>query len=122
MRVNDLRLSLANINPKQVPAGCSDCVSVTFNTERGTNKVIGYNLVCCGVKGSTYSLKLDNSAENKAIYEEVQARLRKEEIVRLVPNNVRITAYAFLSDTGSLLSGVSVKADSVVIADDDDDN
>lgn len=120
MRLQDLRLTLDNINPKQTPSDCVDCVSASLQTDKATNTINGIAFDCIGAKGSRFAIKLENNPENKAILEEVQHLLKKDEIVRLVPENIRITAYAFLTDKGNLLSGVSVKADSIAVKEEEE--
>ncbi len=121
MRLQDLRLSLDNINPKQTPSDSVDCVAATFQTEKTTNTVTGVTFDCIGAKGSRFSVKLEHNADNKKVLEEVQHLLKKTETVRLIPENVRITPYAFLTDKGNLLSGISVKADSIAVKEDEDE-
>ena len=121
MRLQDLRLTLDNINPKQTPGDCVDCVSATLLTDKATNTINGVGFDCIGAKGSRFTVKMENSPENKAVLEGVQHLLKKTETVRLVPDNIRITPYAFLTDKGSLLSGVSVKADSIAIKEEEEE-
>ncbi|MCI9591558.1 MAG: hypothetical protein HFG42_13610 [Lachnospiraceae bacterium] len=121
MRLQDLRLTLDNINPKQTPGDCVDCVAAALQTDKATNTINGIAFDCIGARGSRFAVKLENNEETKAVLEEVQHLLKKTETVRLVPDNIRITPYAFLTDKGSLLSGVSVKADSIAIKEEEEE-
>ena len=121
MRLQGLRLTLDNINPKQTPSDSVDCVAATLQTDKATNTINGVAFDCIGAKGSRFTVKMENNTENEAILKEVQHLLKKTETVRLVPENVRITPYAFLTDKGNLLSGISVKADSIAVKEDEDE-
>lgn len=121
MRLQDLRLSLDNINPKQTPGDCVDCVAATLQTDKATNTINGIAFDCIGAKGSRFSVKLEHNTDNKKVLEEVQHLLKKTETVRLVPENVRINPYAFITDKGNLLSGISVKADSIAVKEEEEE-
>lgn len=115
MRLQDMRVSLSNINGKGIPEDCADCTGVGLQTDKGSDVVKAYSLTCIGAKGSSYIIKIPVTDQNEYSFDLIQKSLRKEEIVRITPEGIVITPYAFVTKEGNLLSGISVKADSVEI-------
>ena len=116
MQLRDMILNLGNINAKNVPNGMCQCVDARQITDRKTGEITGQVYTCAGSKGSSYPMKvMDTSASSRETFNEVQSILRKEGQVVLEPADVVIYPYAFPTEDGHMLSGVSVKASSVSI-------
>ena len=124
MLISNIRLNLDNINAKGIPSDSANAVAVNFKVPDKESGVIeAYDIVCIGAKGSNYSLRVPFSAENKEKVDILQKDLNKFEIVRIIPdpNSLKISAYAFLGEKGNLVSGVSVKAETFTVEDDDEE-
>ncbi len=124
MLISNIRLNLDNINAKGLPSDSANAVAVNFKVPDKESGVIeAYDIVCIGAKGSNYSLRVPFSAENKEKVDILQKDLNKFEIVRIIPdpNSLKISAYAFLGEKGNLVSGVSVKAETFTVEDDDEE-
>ena len=124
MIISNIRLGLDNINAKGVPSDSGKAVAVNFKVpDKETGAIEAYDIVCVGAKGSNYSIRVPYSPENKEKVASLQKGLNKDEIIRIIPDpeSLSIKAYAFLGDKGNLISGVSVKADTFEISNDDDE-
>lgn len=124
MYLSSLRLSPANINAVGVEENSAHAVAVKprfLNKESETPE--SYDILCLGAKGSQYSLRVSYSEVNKTKVDALQKALAKTEVVRIVPDpdTLKISAYAFIGEKGTLVSGVSVKAETFDIADNDDE-
>lgn len=117
MLLKDLRLGLSNVvaNPNKSTV---EVVSARPYTD-AHQVIIGYRLdiLCC--RYARNAVKLENTAENKALVEQVNALLRTQSLVEVNLINPVVRAYAMISN-GNLLSGISIKADTFTIASDDD--
>lgn len=117
MRLQDPRLGLENINRKKDDPAC-ECVGVSFQKESRDSDVIkGLKFECVGVRGSNFDIKVENTPANKAVFDEVQKKLRTLEVVKIKADNLQIRPYALLGKEGNLYSGISVKADSIRLSD-----
>lgn len=117
MKLQDPRLGLENINRKKDDPAC-ECVGVSFQKESKDSDVIkGLKFECAGVRGASFDIKVENTPANKAVYDEVQKKLQKIEVVKIEANNLQIRPYALIGKEGNLYSGISVKADSINIFD-----
>lgn len=124
MYLSNVKVDLSNLNQKDIPSDSADAVAVNFKVpDKKTGEIKAYDIVCVGRKGSNYSIRIPFSPENKEKINALQKRLAKDEIVRVVPDSdsINISLYAFLGEKGNLVSGVSVKADTFSIADDEED-
>ena len=117
MSVRDLALSLNNVNPSDVEDGYSSCIRAGLQKDFKTKAIIGYTYYCKAGNYKTYAIKVPANDENKVTFEDIQNRLRTKESVLLIPHNIDINAYAFLPEPENLREGVSLKADSVKVAD-----
>lgn len=118
MKLNDIRLSLANINRREKDSTC-ECIGVSFLKDiKDPDVVKGYKFECAGVRGSTFDIKTDNSEENKEVFDKIEKILKKEEDVKIIAEELTVKAYALINEKGNLLSGISAKADSISIVDD----
>lgn len=124
MYLSNVKVELSNLNQKGVPSDSADAVAVNFKVpDKKTGVIQAYDVVCIGARGSNYSLRVPYSPENKDKVAVLQKRLAKDEIVRVIPDSgsLKIALYAFLGENGNLISGVSVKADTFEISDNNDE-
>lgn len=117
MLLKDVRLGLNNVvaNPNKDTVDVVGARPVIDNNQ----VIIGYRLDILTCRYSRNAVKLENTANNKALVDQINVLLKTNSLVEVMLINPVVKAYAMLSN-GSLISGVSIKADSFVIASDDD--
>ena len=117
MLLKDVRLGLNNVvaNPNKDTVDVVGARPVIDNNQ----VIIGYRLDILTCRYSRNAVKLENTAKNKALVDQINVLLRTNSLVEVMLINPVVKAYAMLSN-GSLISGVSIKADSFVIDSDDD--
>ena len=78
-----------------------------------TDETDGYAIECCAYKGDTLKIKFPISVSDKI--SELNALLEKDMTVDISFTGLKLTPYAMKVADGSVLSGVSAKADSFEI-------
>lgn len=112
MMLKDIRLDLSNVvaNPSK-----STVQVVGARPETDKESVItGYRLEIATRKCSKNPVKLPNKPEVQQNIENLQKLLKKQDFVEVKLMNHTVMAYALIS-SGNLISGVSIKADSFTI-------
>jgi len=119
MRLSDVRLSLANVVAN--PTLGKDIVQVVeARLDSDQNQVMtGVRLGILTCKYSRNAVKLPYNEATRSLYEQIQNALKDADVITVLLNNPKIVAYAMINN-GSLLSGISIKADSAKLADDDE--
>ena len=120
MRLNEVRMSLANVVAN--PTLGKDIVQVVeARLDSDQNQVlVSVRLVVLTTKYSRNAVKLPYNEANKALYEQLKDKLKDSDYVTAVLVNPKVSPYAMINN-GSLLSGISIKADSAKLTDDDDE-
>lgn len=120
MRLSDIRLSLANVVAN--PTLGKDIVQVVeVRLDSDEHQVItGVRLGILTCKYSRNSVKLPYNEATRSLYEQIQKALKDTDVLTVILSNPKIMAYAMISN-GSLLSGISIKADSAKVTDDEED-
>ncbi len=119
MRLSDVRLGLENVvaNPRM---GVNVVQVVEARLDSDQNQVMtGVRLGILTCKYSRNAVKLPYNEKNHALYEQLQNKLKNSDCITVVLTNPKVIPYAMINN-GSLLSGISIKADSAKLADDDE--
>ena len=119
MRLQDLKVGLENVVAN--PTLGKDVVQVVeVRLDSDQNQVlVSVRLVVLTTKYSRNAVKLPYNEANKALYEQLQDKLKKNDYATVILHNPKVVPYAMISN-GSLISGISIKADSARITDDDE--
>ena len=119
MRLQDLKVGLENVVAN--PTLGKDVVQVVeVRLDSDQNQVlVSVRLVVLTTKYSRNAVKLPYNEANKALYEQLQDKLKKNDYATVILLNPKVVPYAMISN-GSLISGISIKADSARITDDDE--
>ena len=119
MRLQDLKVGLENVVAN--PTLGKDVVQVVeARLDSDNNQVlVAVRLTVLTCKYSRNAVKLPYNEANKALYEQLQDKLKKNDYATVILLNPKVIPYAMISN-GSLISGISIKADSARIADDDE--
>ena len=118
MNLNDARLSLENVvaDPSKSTV---QVVGARPDVDRD-QKIIGYRLTILTCKYSRNPVKLPATPENKVLVDQLNGMFRTLDSVEVLLTNPVVRAYALLAN-GNLLSGISIKADTFVIAPDEEE-
>ena len=116
MSLSDLRLTLANVvaDPSKPTVQVVDARTDTDDKQN----ITGYRLTMLACKYKRNPVKLPATPENRALVERLNDMFHTQDIVEISLTNPVVKAYS-MSSNGSNFSGVSVKADSFSIEDDD---
>ena len=119
MRLQDLKVGLENVVAN--PTLGKDVVQVVeARLDSDNNQVlVAVRLTVLTTKYSRNAVKLPYNEANKALYEQLQDTLKQNDYATVILLNPKVVPYAMISN-GSLISGISIKADSARIADDDE--
>ena len=125
LRLRDLNLTTAAINAADLPDNQVQATAVReFAAKSGNNdkpeEPVLY-ITMLAINGGTINIKLPLSDKNTDKAEALKAQLRKRGVVVIKLISPVIKAYAMRRDDGSILEGVSVKADTFEIPDEDAD-
>ena len=125
IRLRDLSLNTAAINAADLP---DDNVQAIGIREAAAQRVADDKpeepllyITMLAVNGGTINIKLPLSDKNTDKAEALKAQLRKRGVVVIKLIKPVIRAYAMKRNDGSILEGVSVKADTFEIPDEDAD-
>lgn len=117
MLLRDLRLDLSNVVPDPSKQTVQVVSASSLTDKEG--KIIGYRLEIATRRASRNTVKLEDTAKNKELVEQLNKMLRTQDMVEVYLTNPYVSAYAMISKD-NLVSGVSIKADSFAIAFDDE--
>lgn len=113
MKLRNVRLSLGNVakttNSKKMEVIGTSAIRERQVDGTYTDKVIGYALDCSAYRGDTLKVKFPEAVKEKV--EKITALLQDDMLVEVSFTNLKLTPYAMLTKDGSILSGVSAKAD-----------
>ena len=120
MLLNDLTLTLDTINASKLDAGCIKVIGgrehiVSDSASKQPSEIW---LTMLTTRGSRNTVKLPLTDDNRAKLNDLLVQLKGSDTVIICLDNPRVRAYAFPGRDGSVISGVSVKADSFEIVDD----
>ena len=119
MRLNDIRLGLSNIvADPSMGNNIVQVVAARLDTDKEQH-ITGVRLTVLTRRYSQSAAKLPYSENNKLLYEQLQEKLKKDDMATVILVNPVIVPYALIAN-GNLLSGVSIKADTFKWPDDDE--
>lgn len=111
IRLSDLRLNTHTIS-EQVSIPTFKVLSASVQRD-ANGSITGCTLTCRVIDGIRQNFKLPASASQEV--EKLKEKLDNGGIIRVKFGQLQIRAFAFLNDSGQLLSGVSTKAQSFAI-------
>jgi hypothetical protein len=120
--LKNLRLSLSNVartgNSKTLEVIGARETYKTDATGNRTDEVQNLVVDCSGYRGATLSIKFELTVKSK--FDELRRLLENDAIIEIQPVGLKLNAYAMKGADGSVISGVSAKADDFsIIASDD---
>lgn len=112
--LRNLRLNLSNVAPTTNAKGLAvNSVREVYETDADGNRtgiVKEYVLECAGYRGAVLPVKFPTSIKEK--FQEIKKSLDTSDVMITVSfTNLKLTPYALLTKQGTVLSGVSAKAD-----------
>ena len=113
MKLRNVRLSLGNVakttNSRKMEVIGTSVIRQRLEDGTYTDKAIGYALECAAYRGDTLKVKFPETVKEKV--DKISALLQEDMLVEVSFTNLKLTPYAMLTRDGSVLSGVSAKAD-----------
>lgn len=113
MKLKNLRVTLANIakttNAKTLEATGTGVINEKDNSGMWTTNAIGYTVECAVYRGDTIKVKFPVETAEKII--ELKKMLENDVTVMISFTGLKLTPYALKATDGSIISGVSAKAD-----------
>lgn len=123
MKLRNLKLVLANVAGKNSAGGllANGVSELREKDENGKyTKLIGYAVECAVNRGDSLKVKFPLSIEQHFL--KLKEMLDADMIVEIGFTNLKLTPYALKAQDGSVLSGVSAKADDFTIISSNADN
>lgn len=113
MKLRNIRLTLANVNTATNKRDM-EVVETSVNRERLSDGTIGrdvesYNIHCVAYKGDILKVKVGKELAGKV--SELNTALRDDVTVLVTFTGLKLKAYALKATDGSIISGVSGRAD-----------
>lgn len=117
MKLKNVRLTLANVarttNSKTMSVNDAGAIYKKDDDGNWTQEIDGYYVDCSAYRGDTLKIKFDKSVANKIA--QLQKELENDVEIEISFTGLKLTPYALKSSTGSVLSGVSAKAEDFAI-------
>ena len=117
MKLKNVRLTLANVarttNSKSMPANEAGFIYAKDDDGNWTTEIAACFIDCSAYRGDTLKVKFDASLKEKIV--QLQKELENDVTIEIAFTGLKLTPYALKSATGSVLSGVSAKADDFTI-------
>lgn len=120
MKLNDVRISLKNILADPTK-NVAEVVEVKEDIDKQTQNITGYRLNILTCKYSRNPVKLPVSDEVTAKIGQLKELLKAQEVVSVRLNNPVVRLYSLLGNNNTIISGVSIKADTFDIISEVDD-
>ena len=113
MKIRNIRLTLANV-ARTTNAKTMEAISVGTirpRLENGTfsSEITNYTVDCAANRGDVLKVKFPVELADKI--ETLKNHLENDELVEISFKGLKLTPYAMKANDGSVLSGVSAKAD-----------
>ena len=119
MKLKNIRLTLANVarttNSKTMPVNDAGYVNKFDELGKKTDVVDYYFIDCSANKGDVLKVKFPVTPEIAEKIEQLKADLENDVDIEISFTGLKLTAYAIKSDSGSVLSGVSGKAEDFTV-------
>lgn len=112
MMLKDIRIGLENVVADPTKEAVQAVVARSDTDKQSV--IIGYRLEICTRRGSRNPVKFPMGEENKKNTERVSDLLKKYDTVSVILINPVVKPYALIN-SGNLISGVSIKAESFTI-------
>ena len=113
MKLRNVRLTLANVarttNAKSMEALNVGTVKERLEDGTYSDKVNNYTVDCAAYRGDTLKVKFPTTVASKI--ETLKNHLENDELVEISFKGLKLLPYAMKANDGSVLSGVSAKAD-----------
>lgn len=113
MNLRNVRLTLANVarttNAKTMDVINVGTVRVRLEDGNYSNEISNYTVTCAGYRGDSLKIKFPVTVAEKIT--ELKKHLENDELVEISFKGLKLTPYALKANDGSILSGVSAKAD-----------
>ena len=114
MRLKNLRLTLANVarttNAKTMPVNSVGEIHLQDETTgKPLDEITGYTVTCSAYRGDELKIKFPITVKEK--WEELKAELENDVNIEISFTGLKLTPYAMKTASGTVLSGVSAKAD-----------
>lgn len=118
MKLKNVRLSLPNVarttNSKSMPVNeVGEVHKMDKETGKPTDEIEALTVTCTAYRGDHLKIKFPVTVKEK--WEQLKAELENDIDIEISFTNLKLTAYAMKSDAGSVLSGVSARADDFTI-------
>lgn len=119
MKLKNLRLTLANAarttNSKTMPVNDAGTVNKFDEFGKKTN-IVDYHFIDCSAnKGDVLKVKFPATPEIAKKIEQLKTDLENDVDIEISFTGLKLTAYAIKTESGSVLSGVSGKADDFTV-------
>lgn len=113
MNLRNIRLTLANVarttNSKTMDVINVGTTRVRLEDGSYSDEISNYTVTCAGYRGDSLKIKFPVTVAEKI--ETLKNHLYNDELVEISFSGLKLTAYAMKANDGSILSGVSAKAD-----------
>lgn len=114
MKLKNIRITMANVarttNAKSMEVIATSVIQKRNESNTGfTNEIEGYAVDCSAYRGDTLKVKFPVTVEAKI--NKLKKLLYNDATVEISFTGLKLTPYAMLGKDGSLISGVSAKAD-----------
>lgn len=119
MKLKNVRLTLANVarttNSKTMPVNEAGAIYKLDELGKKTEVVDNYYIDCSANKGDVLKVKFPVTPEIAERIEQLKADLENDVDIEISFSGLKLTAYAIKTESGSVLSGVSGKAEDFTI-------
>lgn len=117
MKLRNVRLMLANVarttNEKTMAVNSTGTIKERGEDGTISDKITGFKIDCAAYRGDTLTVKFPPTVADKIT--ELEKMLEKDASVEIGFINLKLTPYALKANDGSVLSGISAKADDFTI-------
>ena len=113
MKLRNVRLTLANVarttNAKTMEAISVGSIKVRLDDGTYSDEITNYTIDCAAYRGDTLKVKFPVTVADKIAA--LKKHLDDDALVEISFSGLKLTPYAMKANDGSVLSGVSAKAD-----------
>ena len=121
--LRNLHLNLSNVarttNAKSMPVNGTNEIYERDEDGQKTDKLKNLVIDCAGYRGATLSVKFP--VEIKEKFDDLKKQLENDVTVEIAFVGLKLTAYSLKANDGTVVSGVSAKADDFTIVKNDAD-
>ena len=121
--LRNLHLNLSNVarttNAKSMPVNGTNEIYERDEDGQKTDKLKNLVIDCAGYRGATLSVKFP--VEIKEKFDDLKKQLENDVTIEIAFVGLKLTAYSLKANDGTVVSGVSAKADDFTIVKNDAD-